>query len=153
MNASLALVTGALLTLMCGACGRESPTASGSASCAACHEAQYLAWQKSHHALAERELTRGEVTVRDIGPDGEFHDYPALRAIGVSPLVQYVVVLDGHLQVAQQAEDSRDGSWFNVFDDGRQPGEWGHWTGRGMNWDTMCAVCHNTGSRAIGPRN
>ena len=145
MNASLALVTGALLTLVYVACGRESPTASGSASCAACHEAQYLAWQKSHHALAERELTRGEVTVRDIGPDGEFHDYPALRAIGVSPLVQYVVVLDGHLQVAQQAKDSRDGSWFNVFDDGRQPGEWGHWTGRGMNWDTMCAVCHNTG--------
>jgi len=26
----------------------------------------------------------------------------------------------------------------------RKPGEWGHWTGRGMVWNTMCASCHNT---------
>src|SRR6185295_19970254 len=26
----------------------------------------------------------------------------------------------------------------------RKPGEWGHWTGRGMNWNAMCAACHNT---------
>ena len=23
-------------------------------------------------------------------------------------------------------------------------GEWGHWTGRGMTWNFMCASCHNT---------
>src|SRR5208337_2494752 len=26
-------------------------------------------------------------------------------------------------------------------------GEWGHWTGRGMNWNSMCAGCHNTALR------
>src|SRR5262249_11984469 len=25
-----------------------------------------------------------------------------------------------------------------------KPGEWGHWTGRGMTWNEMCATCHNT---------
>jgi predicted CXXCH cytochrome family protein len=38
--------------------------------------------------------------------------------------------------------------WFNVFgNENRQPGEWGHWTGRGMNWNSMCAQCHMTGYR------
>jgi predicted CXXCH cytochrome family protein len=29
-------------------------------------------------------------------------------------------------------------------DEDRRPGEWGHWTGRGMTWNSMCAACHNT---------
>ena len=29
-------------------------------------------------------------------------------------------------------------------DEQRRPGEWGHWTGRGMNWNSMCAHCHFT---------
>ncbi len=29
-------------------------------------------------------------------------------------------------------------------DEDRLAGEWGHWTGRGMNWNTQCASCHNT---------
>lgn len=116
-----------------------------SSTCASCHEDIFRAWQNSHHALAEQMLEPGAVTVSDVGPHGALQTFPALRAIGVDPLVQYLVDLDGNLQVSQQAKDVSDGSWFDVYADGRGPGEWGHWTGRGMNWDTMCAVCHNTG--------
>jgi tetratricopeptide (TPR) repeat protein len=43
------------------------------------------------------------------------------------------------------AFDPHQGEWFNVFgEEDRKPGEWGHWTGRGMNWNNMCANCHNT---------
>lgn len=121
-----------------------SAAATHSSACLECHAEQHAAWSKSHHALAEQVLEPGAVSVEAIGPDGTKQSYPAIRSIGVDPLIQYVVDLDGHLQVPQQAQDIHDGSWFDVFADGRQPGEWGHWTGRGMNWDTMCAVCHNT---------
>ncbi|MDC3283603.1 cytochrome c3 family protein, partial [Planctomycetota bacterium] len=103
-----------------------------------CHASIWEEWTNSHHDLAEVPLAEGEVTV-----DG----HPALRSLGVEPLVQYLVMLNGNLQVHQLAQDSETGAWFDVFADGRQEGEWGHWTGRGMNWDTMCAVCHNTGVR------
>ena len=116
-------------------------------SCRDCHTEQFEQWSGSHHALAEQVLEPGAVTVRDVGPDGEMQDFAAVRSIGVAPLVQYVVNFNSRWHVPQQAQDSRDGTWFNVFNDGRQPGEWGHWTGRGMNWDTMCVDCHNTGVR------
>jgi predicted CXXCH cytochrome family protein len=124
---------------------QSSSTASThSSACIECHAEQHSEWSQSHHALAEQVLEANTVSVKATGPDGAEHSYPAIRSIGVDPLIQYVVDLDGRLQVPQQAMDSHDGSWFDVFADGRQPGEWGHWTGRGMNWDTMCAVCHNT---------
>ena len=116
-----------------------------SADCATCHQEIHHRWQSSHHALAEQELEPDAISVDGVGPDGQVHSYPAIRSIGVDPLVQYLVTLDGDVQVMQKARDSRDDSWFDVFADDRNPGEWGHWTGRGMNWDTMCAVCHNTG--------
>lgn len=139
-----------------GACsGEEAATcliaedghggASLSSDCAQCHQEIFRAWQGSHHALAEQVLAPGSIAVEDRGLDGAVHTYPALRSIGVDPLVQYVVDLDGNLQVMQKARDSQTQEWFDVYADGRGPGEWGHWTGRGMNWDTMCAVCHNTG--------
>jgi len=118
--------------------------ATHSSSCKECHAEQHGEWSGSHHALAEQPLEAGSISVEAIGPDGNKHSYPAIRSIGVDPLIQYVVELEGRLQVPQQARDFHDNSWFDVFADGRQPGEWGHWTGRGMNWDTMCAVCHNT---------
>jgi len=127
-------------------CGTEEQASSqlASTSCGTCHAEQLQRWSDSHHALAEQELPAGTIVVNDVGPDGQPHEYEALRSIGVDPLVQYIVELDGRLQVPQQARDFDDDSWFDVFADGRGPGEWGHWTGRGMNWDTMCAVCHNT---------
>ena len=47
------------------------------------------------------------------------------------------------LQPAELTFDPAKKEWFNVFgDERRQPGEWGHWRGRGMNWNSMCAHCH-----------
>jgi tetratricopeptide (TPR) repeat protein len=54
----------------------------------------------------------------------------------------------GRLQATEACFDPRSNEWFNVYgDEDRRAGEWGHWTGRGMNWNSMCATCHNTGLR------
>ncbi len=46
----------------------------------------------------------------------------------------------GRWQPHELAYDPARKEIFNVFgEEGRQPGEWGHWTGRGMNWNSMCA--------------
>jgi len=80
-------------------------------------------WARSHHHLAEKGQT-----------------------IGVDPLRQNLVsVGSGRFQVTQEAWDVREEQFFDVFADGREPGDWGHWTGRGMTWNAMCAACHNTG--------
>src|SRR5262249_35115666 len=51
----------------------------------------------------------------------------------------------GRDQTLEASYDPGRGEWFDVYgDEDRQPGEWGHWTGRGMNWNSMCAGCHNT---------
>ncbi|MEX2186819.1 MAG: tetratricopeptide repeat protein [Pirellulales bacterium] len=51
----------------------------------------------------------------------------------------------GRQQVLELSYDPAKNEWFNVYgDEDRRPGEWGHWTGRGMNWNSMCATCHNT---------
>ena len=35
--------------------------------------------------------------------------------------------------------------WLDVFaGQQRLPGEWGHWSGQGMNWNANCAYCHTT---------
>lgn len=74
-----------------------------------------------------------------------FH-YTAEFALGHTPLRQYIVPTEkGRYQAAELAFDPHKKEWFNVFgDERRQPGEWGHWLGRGMNWNSMCAHCHNT---------
>ncbi len=52
----------------------------------------------------------------------------------------------GRWQPHEQAFDPARREFFNVFgNEGRRAGEWGHWTGRGMNWNSMCAQCHMTG--------
>lgn len=141
-----------ILAASCGSAGDRTCPAlepgrpmAPSSSCAECHSDIFETWVASHHAQAEIPLEPNTVFVQDQGPDGEVREFPAIRSIGVDPLQQYLIQIDGNLQVSQQAKDPRDGTWFSVFADGRQPGEWGHWTGRGMNWDTMCAICHNTG--------
>lgn len=78
--------------------------------------------------------------------------------IGREPLVQYLLRWkDGGLQTPSAAWDVERKEWFDVFRDDalqqerggatRKPGEWGHWTGRGMNWESQCAWCHMSGFR------
>ena len=144
----------------------------GSASCRECHSDAYAEWAKSNHGLAERVLdamavpaafqpaksfTHGSQTteaglrdgkpaVTTLGLSGQRETHPVERAIGHDPLVQFLVSAPGgRLQTLEASYDPRSNQWFNVFgDDDRKPGEWGHWTGRGMNWNSMCAACHNT---------
>ena len=68
------------------------------------------------------------------------------RVIGNDPLRQFLVPFPGgRFQTLEASYDPHSNQWFNVYgDEDRQPGEWGHWTGRGMNWNSMCAACHNT---------
>ena len=120
----------------------------GSHSCMKCHVAEWEQWKNSHHGLAEVVLEPGEVVIPSQGADVDKlqeNSLQAVRQIGVAPLKQFLVEHQGNLQVHQLAQDSSNGEWFDVFADGREAGEWGHWTGRGMNWASMCAVCHNTG--------
>lgn len=70
-------------------------------------------------------------------------------AIGVTPLVQYLLSTgDGRYQIPDMAWDPAKKEWFNIYgDQNRRPEEWGHWTQRGMNWNSQCAWCHFTGLR------
>ncbi|MCL4181721.1 MAG: tetratricopeptide repeat protein [Verrucomicrobia bacterium] len=145
---------------------------SGSASCRECHEKEYELWQRGNHGMAERLPTaaldrsafdpphrfehgtsrseaRSSATGYEVltdGYDGERKAYRVERVIGHDPLRQFLVAgPGGRLQTLEASYDPRTNEWFNVYgDEDRRPGEWGHWTGRGMNWNCMCAACHNT---------
>jgi predicted CXXCH cytochrome family protein len=144
----------------------------GSASCRECHAQAYAEWAQSHHGLAERPLrpeldqqafdppqkvrhgtqmteTRlrdGRSEVVTLGLSGKAEPYEVARVIGHDPLRQFLVEsVDGRLQTLEVAYDPHRRDWFDIYgDEDRKPGEWGHWTGRGMNWNSMCASCHNT---------
>ena len=69
-----------------------------------------------------------------------------VRQFGESPLRQFLIPGPrGSFQATELAFDPHRGDWFDVYGaEDRRPGEWGHWSGRGMNWNSMCASCHNT---------
>ena len=81
-----------------------------------------------------------------IGLSGQSETYDVARVIGHDPLRQFLVPFaGGRLQALEASFDPHSNQWFNVYgQEDRRPGEWGHWTGRGMNWNFMCAGCHNT---------
>lgn len=144
----------------------------GPESCRGCHAAAFEKWKGSHHALAERkidpqldhnvfepprEIKTGTQVSEARTEDGKFQLITAGlkspreiltpdRVIGVDPLRQFLVPTEhGHWQTAELAWDPHKQEWFDVYgNEDRQPGEWGHWTGRGMMWNQMCASCHNT---------
>jgi hypothetical protein len=143
----------------------------GSGACRGCHRGAYEKWAASKHGLAERAISDGmdlaafdpprsfrhgtqstEVTKvngrYEITADGLSgrETVVATRVIGNDPLRQFVVDAGrGREQVLEASYDPHRNEWFNVYgDEDRRPGEWGHWSGRGMTWNTMCASCHNT---------
>ena len=144
----------------------------GSKSCRECHQDQFDLWLGSDHQLAERlpeagmdgmafnphrEIKQPHQTSDISSKDGRFHiatrglsgkkeSFEVERVIGETPLRQYLIKFPrGLFQAVDLSHDPHKDEWFNVFgDEDRQPGEWGHWTGRGMNWNTQCASCHNT---------
>ncbi|MEM7023242.1 MAG: tetratricopeptide repeat protein [Pseudomonadota bacterium] len=149
----------------------------GSAVCGTCHEAEHGAWQGSHHDWALLPATDDTVLgdfedavlehfgnstrfyrrdggffVETDGPDGEPIEVEVLYVVGVAPLQQYLVELEGgRLQSLLTAWDTRPGGeggqrWFHL-----QPDEPVghddplHWTGLFYNWNSSCAACHSTG--------
>lgn len=142
------------------------------ANCIECHREITEAWQDSHHALANTGLRKEDIhaLLKASGPLPEERSmrwraahgtvlleeeglppHPLIGTIGLTPLIQYLYLApDGRIQTHDVAWDTINKEWFSVFesDDAgegpRQSGEWGHWTGQGMNWDANCAYCHMT---------
>jgi predicted CXXCH cytochrome family protein len=150
-----------------------APVPAKSGECRSCHEDIHKAWSGSHHAHAHRPVDQWSdeealatsrrfplhgVDYQAAWKDGRpffseqrgagtpVEPYTAAFVLGFTPLRQYIVpVGGGRYQAAELAFDPIKKEWFNVFgDERRQPGEWGHWRGRGMNWNSMCAHCHMT---------
>jgi tetratricopeptide (TPR) repeat protein len=148
------------------------PLYAGSESCRECHQAEWEQWRTSNHGLAERPVSpeldklafdpprtfrhgtqstevvfaSGRFEIRTLGFGGTISNYPVDRVIGNSPLRQFLTPIgDGRWQTHEASYDPITNKWFNSYgNEDRVPGEWGHWTGRGMNWNAMCAFCHNT---------
>jgi predicted CXXCH cytochrome family protein len=132
----------------------------GSNACRGCHASEHAAWADSVHARGSRligEAERAALTslegVSSVGgvltlqvpvtvdPDG----VGELRAvIGATPLWQPLVALSGgREQPLDRAWDVEREEWFTVTN--APAGTWTHWAGRGSNWNSQCAPCHDTG--------
>jgi len=144
--------------LVAGACRKlpERPksvaaaVAQRSASCRECHEEIFQAWSDTDHALANRPVDHAkdvEALAAFRPPAGIGPGTTPEFVLGHKPLWQPLLPSgDGRWQPHELAYYLAKKEWFNVFgSENRQPGEWGHWTGRGMNWNSMCAPCHMTG--------
>lgn len=147
----LALAAGIVL----GGCGGErEPSAKAEIAespadwkrpqtCLECHAEAFQAWSGSHHFHAQR---AGDPEI-----DGEILSerapaHPVAGVIGYEPLRQVLVPFPrGRLQAHELAWDPQAEEWFDVFgEEERAPGDWGHWTQQGMNWNANCAYCHVT---------
>lgn len=144
-----------------------------SVSCRKCHAEIFSAWQPSDHAQANRLIDPkrdpaaftvtpqvadgdsrfdlawrdGRAVMTERRDDGSTIPHEPGLILGSKPLWQPLVPAPGgRWQPTDLAFDPARNEWFNIFgQEGRKPGEWGHWTGRGMNWNSMCAQCHMTG--------
>jgi len=163
---------------------RSDPTASGyagTAVCADCHEDEHAAWLGSHHDWALKEATddtvladfggsrfdqqgemwrferRGDAFVaRSRNPDGTWDEHKVLYAVGVTPLQQYLVMLDGgRLQALTVAWDVESKRWFHLYPGPEIAEEDGlHWSRTFNNWNSRCADCHSTAfTKGLDPRS
>lgn len=138
-----------------------------SMKCGACHEKEFREWAASDHAWAFRKLdagldaeafhglslqAHGSTLHFSTGKDGTrqlFDEETAKKwkagwVTGRVPLVQYIVPSeDGGFHAPSAAWDVNRKEWFDIFgNDNRSIRDWGHWLGRGMNWNSQCAWCH-----------
>jgi len=143
----------------------------GGQTCQSCHAQEWEDWLGSHHdyAIAEAdeesvradfensEFQDGEYTYRFFregeeykveapGPDGQMQIYDISYTFGWEPLQQYLIDFGkGKMQALQIAWDTEENRWFSLRpEEEPEPGDWLHWTGASMNWNTMCADCHST---------
>ncbi|ADE53622.1 multiheme c-type cytochrome [Coraliomargarita akajimensis] len=94
------------------------------------------------------EASPGKFVLRVIDPETEAvsESYDLVGVIGTTPLRQYLAHLPGDkFQTISASYDVLNDQWFDVYQgQDRLPGEWGHWAGQGMNWNSNCAYCHTT---------
>lgn len=97
---------------------------------------------------------RGSAWVANtVGPGGVRRDFDIRYTFGVYPLQQYLIALPrGRLQPLSIAWDARPQSeggqrWFSLDTTNVGPDDEMHWSGRGPNWNYMCADCHSTDVR------
>jgi tetratricopeptide (TPR) repeat protein len=96
----------------------------------------------------------GAFSVHSKGSAGAPVSYPVRYTFGHTPLQQYLLdVGGGRLQAWSWAWDTRPASsggqrWFSLHGDTEPTSDDPlHWSGRGFNWNSMCADCHSTGIR------
>lgn len=96
--------------------------------------------------ISKARIHEGKYEIVTLGFQSNVVPYQVERVIGVDPVRQFLSAsTNGRWQVHELSYDPKASQWFDVYGtDDRQPGEWGHWTGRGMNWNSQCAECHNT---------
>ena len=89
--------------------------------------------------------------VRTDNADGKLQEFRVTYTFGVTPLQQYLIEFpDGRLQtlpIAWDARPTEEGCqrWFHIYrDEPIAHDDVLHWTGRGQNWNYMCAECHST---------
>jgi predicted CXXCH cytochrome family protein len=140
--------------------------------CISCHKEAGQNWMGSTHRMANRPVDRFHPAAWFNGHEASTHaaDYKFLldehplpliqerrrdgsvlehrpsMAIAHSTLRQFLVeTKPGTFQTTEVAWDPAKQEWFGTFGmEERNPGEWGHWTGQSMNWNSMCARCHMT---------
>ncbi len=145
----------------------------GPDACIECHKDEVDDWKRSHHAhanrLISRELDAGaftptrsiresdvlyEMTMEDdqfllrvIDNEGNKTDHELVGVIGSTPVRQYLAKApNGRFQTISATYNVTEDKWLDVYQgECRMPGEWGHWQGQGMNWNANCAYCHTTG--------
>lgn len=144
----------------------------GPEACVECHATEVEEWKTSHHAKANRPVSMKrdagaftparrlnesgvtyelalngiEFELRVIDEEQHVQTYKLVGVIGETPLRQYLAVLPGNkFQTISATYDVLNDQWVDVFEgQDRLPGEWGHWSGQGMNWNSNCAYCHTT---------
>jgi Flp pilus assembly protein TadD len=91
-------------------------------------------------------IQNGEFQIVTLGFKTNVEPYRVERIIGQYPIRQFLTPAPGgRWQVQEVSYAPQSNQWFDVYgEEDRRPGEWGHWTGRGMNWNSRCAECHNT---------
>lgn len=145
----------------------EQETIPLSMQCGACHEQIFREWADSDHAWAQRNLnsrldaepfhapplqahgstvsfSTNDRSERILYDNQSGKSWKMDMAIGRTPLIQYLSKgSHGGYHTTSAAWDVNKKEWFDMFGaDSRSPEEWGHWTGRGMVWNSQCAWCH-----------
>ncbi|MES2309125.1 MAG: tetratricopeptide repeat protein [Verrucomicrobiota bacterium] len=144
-----------------------------SISCQRCHAEETQDWVESLHAKANRKidpaLDRAAFEIKShpqlhesklkvewtpqntpsltlqTPPSFSHHNQPEM-VIGHENMYQYLLPFPGgRWQSLDPVYDPHKKEWFALFEgEKRQPHEWGHWSNRGMNWNSNCASCHMT---------